>query len=110
MLWQAVSRYPSTMIGGDFIAPNQPPHLSRAGRSAMTPTSYYLNYLYDRAIPYPLPSNATIRANLASMEPNAVVAEALPSSPLGKFLIKLFGPPTTQNDLVLGWRLKAGAP
>ena len=110
MLWQAVSGYPSTMIGGDFIAPNQPPHLSRAGRSAMTPTSYYLNYLYDRAIPYPLPSNATIRANLASMEPNAVVAEAAPGSPLGKFLIKLFGPPTTQNDLVLGWRLTADAP
>jgi hypothetical protein len=108
MRWQAVTGYPATMIGGDFIAPGQPAHLGRAGRSAMTPTSYYLNYLYDGAIPYGLPSNATIQANLASMKPNAVVAEAAPSSALGKFLIKLFGPPTTQNAKVLGWRLKAG--
>jgi hypothetical protein len=108
MRWQAVSGYPRTMIGGDFIAPNQPPHLSRAGRSAMTPTSYYLNYLYDGAIPYPLPSNATITANLASMKPNAVVAEAQPGSPLAKFLIKLFGQPTTDHSMVMGWRLSAG--
>jgi hypothetical protein len=108
MRWQAVTGYPRTMIGGDFIAPGQPAHLSRAGRSAMTPTSYYLNYLYDGAIPYPLPSNATIQANLASMKPNAVVAEAAPSSPLAKFLDKLFGQPTVQKGMVLGWRLKAG--
>jgi len=108
MRWQAVTGYPRTMIGGDFIAPGQPPHLGRAGRSAMTPTSYYLNYLYDGAIPYPLPSNATIQANLASMKPDAVVAEAAPSSPLAKFLVKLFGAPTVQQGKVLGWRLKAG--
>jgi hypothetical protein len=107
--WQAVSGYPHTMIGGDFIAPNQPAHLSRAGRSAMTPTSYYLNYLYDGSISYPTPSDATIRANLAAMQPNAVVAETLPGSPLANFLIKWFGPPTTDNYKVMGWRLKAGA-
>ncbi len=108
MRWQAVSGYPATMIGGDFIAPNQPGHKSRAGRSAMTDTSYYLNYLYDGAIPIAAPSNATIQANLATMKPNAVVAEATPSSPLGKFLIKLFGLPTAEHGKVLGWRLKAG--
>jgi hypothetical protein len=107
--WQAVSGWPHTMIGGDFIAPNQPAHLSRAGRSAMTPTSYYLNYLYDGSVPHVLPSNATIQANLAAMKPNAVVAEALPGSPLATFLIKWFGPPTTDNYKVMGWRLKPGA-
>jgi hypothetical protein len=109
MRWQAVTGYPRTMIGGDFIAPGQPAHLGRAGRAAMTPTSYYLNYLYDGANPHPLPSDATIQANLASMKPEAVVAEAAPSSPLAKFLVKLFGPPTVQQGKVLGWRLKAGA-
>jgi hypothetical protein len=109
MRWQAVSGYPRTMIGGDFIAPNEPAHLSRAGRSGMTPTSYYLNYLYDGSIPYPQPSNATIEANLAALKPNAVVAEALPGSPLATFLIKWFGPPTADNSKVMGWRLKAGA-
>lgn len=109
MRWQAVSGYPATMIGGDFIAPDVPRNRSRAGRSGMMPISYYLNYLYDGAIPYPLPSNATIRANLASVKPNAVVAVTNPTSPLGKFLIRLFGPPTTQDGRILGWRLKAGA-
>jgi len=108
MRWQAVSGWPQTMIGGDFIAPNEPPHLSRAGRSAMTPTSYYLNYLYDGSVPYPVPSNATIEANLASMKPNAVVAETKLGSPLANFLIKWFGPPTAQNYKVMGWRLKPG--
>ena len=109
MRWQAVTGYPATMIGGDFIAPDVPRNRSRAGRSGMMPISYYLNYLYDGAIPYPLPSNATIRANLASVKPNAVVAVTNMTSPLGKFLIRLFGPPTTQDGRILGWRLKAGA-
>jgi hypothetical protein len=108
MRWQAVSGYPHTMIGGDFIAPNQPAKLSRAGRSAMTPTSYYLNYLYDGSIAFRAPSNATIEANLASMKPEAVVAETQLGTPLANFLIKWFGPPTVQNYKVLGWRLNAG--
>jgi hypothetical protein len=109
MRWQAVTGRPATMIGGDFIAPGQAGSQSRAGRSAMTPTSYYLNYLYGVKVPYPMPSNATIKANLASMKPDAVVANTVPTSPLGKFLIRLFGPPTTEHSRVLGWRLKAGA-
>lgn len=74
----------------------------------MTPTSYYLNYLYDGSTPYPAPSNATIQANLASMKPNAVVAETQLGTPLANFLIKWFGPPTAQNYKVLGWRVKPG--
>ena len=42
---------PVTMIGGDFIAPDQPGRAGRAGRSAMTPTAYYINYLYNHQIP-----------------------------------------------------------
>ena len=38
MRWQAQTGEPATMIGGDFIAPDQPGRLGRAGRSAMTPT------------------------------------------------------------------------
>ncbi len=114
MRWQAVSGYPRTMIGGDFIAPNQPAALSRAGRSSdgrsTTRTTSTISTTWSQIIPGSLPSSATIQANLASMKPNAVVAVAQPNSPLGKFLIQAwFGPPTAQNYKVLGWRLKPGA-
>jgi hypothetical protein len=39
------------------------------------------------------------------MKPAAVVADTSPGTPLGRFLIRLFGPPTTQIHSVLGWRL-----
>jgi hypothetical protein len=108
--WQAETGYPATMIGGDFIAPNQPPLLSRAGREAMTPTSYYMDYLYDPQLaPQPQPSPAQIQASLASWKPNAVVAVASSSSPLGQFLIKVFGQPDSHIGQVLGWKFKPGA-
>ena len=48
MRWQADTGEPATMIGGMFIAPGQPGRQGRAGRSAMTPTSYYIDYLCGR--------------------------------------------------------------
>jgi hypothetical protein len=108
--WQAETGYPATMIGGDFIAPNQPALLSRAGREAMTPTSYYMDYLYDPQLARQVqPSPAQIQANLAGWKPNAVVAVASPSSPLGQFLIKVFGQPDSHIGQVLGWKFKPGA-
>ena len=109
MRWQAVTGEPATMIGGDFIAPNEPGRLGRAGRSGMTPTSYYIDYLYWRDYSMPEPSSAQIQADLATWRPAAVVAVTTPTSRLGKFLIRLFGQPTTRIDSVLGWRLRPGA-
>jgi hypothetical protein len=105
--WQADSGEPVTMIGGDFIAPDVSPHDSRAGRSAMTDTSYFVNYLYDpvQQPRYPAPSPAELRADLAMWKPAAVVAVATPRSRLGSYLIGLFGQPTTRHGDVLGWRL-----
>ena len=107
MRWQADTGKPVTMIGGDFIAPDQSARGSRAGRSAMTDTTYYINYLYDPAQqpPYPAPSAAEVRGDLAMWKPAAVVAVATPRSPLGRYLIGLFGQPTTRHGQVLGWRL-----
>jgi hypothetical protein len=96
------------MIGGDFIAPNQPGRSGRAGRSGMTPTSYYIDYLYTGDYAEPKPSPAQIRADLATWDPAAAVAVTRPASPLGRFLIQLFGQPTTHIGSVLGWRLRAG--
>ena len=105
MTWAGVSDEPRTMIGGDFIAPNQPPHLSRAGRSALTPTTIYIDDMWLRS-PGPVrPSNAQIAQDLAKMKPQAVVAVASPQYRVGRFLIQLFGPPTTHIGSVIGWRL-----
>lgn len=109
MRWQAETGDPASMIGGDFIAPNQPGRKGRAGRSGMTPTSYYIDYLYTGNYTSPEPSRAQIRADLATWDPAAVVAVSRPTSPLGQFLIQLFGQPTTHIDGVLGWRLTAGS-
>jgi len=106
--WQADSGEPVTMIGGDFIAPDEPAILSRAGRSSLTPTTNYINYLYTGANPVPVPSAAQINADLAAMKPVIVVADATAASPLGRFLIRVFGPPTTRIGDVLGWRVKPG--
>jgi hypothetical protein len=115
--WTATAGKPTTMIGGDFISPDEPPLESRAGRAALNPTSCYLALVSGQAPPGQLsppcpskltpPTKAQIRADLAAMEPQDVVAVTTPSSPLGKFLISLFGRPTTQIGQVLGWRLPA---
>lgn len=109
MRWQADSGEPTTMIGGDFIAPNQPGRKGRAGRSGMTPTSYYIDYLYSGEDYKPEPSQQQIRADLAAWDPAAVVAVTTPTSRLGSFLIRLFGQPTTRIGSVIGWRLRPGA-
>jgi hypothetical protein len=104
MRWQADSGDPATMIGGMFIAPGQPGRLGRAGRAAMTPTSYYIDYLSGGA-PAARPTASRINSDLATWKPAAVVAVARPGSRLGIFLIRLFGQPTTRIGAVLGWRL-----
>jgi hypothetical protein len=113
--WAATTGEPVTMIGGDFIAPDEPPLESRAGRAALNPTSCYLIYLSGLVpagqMPAPCaqtparPSPAQIRTDLAAMKPQAVVAVATPSTGLGQFLISVFGQPTTQHGQMLGWRL-----
>jgi hypothetical protein len=109
MRWQADTGEPATMIGGDFIAPGVSAHNSRAGRSAMTATSYYINYLWDEANQpnWPQPTPAELHADLANWRPAVVVAVAAQRSPVGRYLISIFGPPTTRNGEVLGWRLRS---
>ncbi len=109
MRWQAVSGEPTTMIGGDFIAPNQHGRLGRAGRSGMTPTSWYIDYLYYGAPVKPEPSRQQISSDLRTWRPAALVAVTTTTSRLGIFLIRVFGQPTTRIGNVLGWRLAPDA-
>jgi hypothetical protein len=104
--WAATTNEPGTMIGGDFITPDASALDSRAGRSALNPLADYLTDLYWLHGPMTAPpSSAVVKANLASMQPQAVVAVATPTNRLGKYLISLFGQPTADNGDVMGWRL-----
>jgi hypothetical protein len=103
--WQATTGEPVTMIGGDFISPDEPGRQSRAGRSALNPTALYLSQLYWQGGRPLRPSPAQIRADLNAMKPNAVVAIGSPGTRLGRFLISLFGQPTSDIGRVMAWRL-----
>jgi hypothetical protein len=109
MRWQAETGLPKTMIGGMFLAPNEPGQEARAGRAGYTDTAKYLNQLYGEIQPkVALPSQAQLRSDMTSMKPNVVVAKASLSTPLGRYLVQLFGPPTVHYDAMLGWKLKPG--
>ena len=102
--WQADTKEPAHHDRRMFIAPGEPGRLARAGRSGMTPTSYYIDYLWG-SYPAGVPSAARINYDLAIWKPSAVVAVTMPGTRLGRFLIRIFGQPTTRIGAVLGWRL-----
>jgi hypothetical protein len=54
--------------------------------------------------PPPMHAKAAL-AVLASWRPQAVVADATVSSPLGEFLTEVLGPPTDSVDGLIGWQL-----
>jgi hypothetical protein len=105
MRWQADTGEPGSMIGGDFIAPNEKGRQSRAGRAGQTVTTKFLDALWLGSATEPAPSSAQIRADLALWKPAAVVAVTSRDSQLGQFLIRQFGRPTSQIGRVLAWRL-----
>jgi hypothetical protein len=104
--WQAETGEPGSMIGGDFIGTSLHGHLQGAGRSAWNRTARYIDELWTGFPPTVVPSRQQIRANLAFWRPAAVVAVTSPDSPLGRFLIGLFGKPAYQIGSVLAWRLQ----
>lgn len=102
--WQADTGEPGSIIGGAFIAPNEPGRTSRAGRAGQTVTTRYLNALWEGARPAVTPTRAQVRADLATWKPAAVVAVTSRGSLLERYLSGLFGPPAVQSGSVLAWR------
>jgi hypothetical protein len=107
MRWAGTTGEPQVMIGGDFIAPDKPGRQSRAGRSGLNAMGIYMDALYHHQADAAQlrPSSAVVKAELAEMDPAAVVAATKPTSLMGQYLISVFGQPTTQIGNVLGWRL-----
>jgi hypothetical protein len=104
MRWYAEHGLPEHMIGGDFIDAAAKGRISRSGRAAETPLSQYLNALWVKdANPGPAPTEAQVRAQMAAWKPAGIVADALPSTPIGKYLYKIFGPPNYRFGRSLAW-------
>ena len=102
--WQAVTGQPGELVAGWFIGPGLG---GRAATGAYGPPSaskavICLDALWEGSIPASRCS--MVPAALAYWHPAAIVAETSPGSPLGRFLIKLLGPPATRDGQLLGWR------
>ncbi|MGO9078685.1 MAG: hypothetical protein ACLQDY_06535, partial [Streptosporangiaceae bacterium] len=129
MRWQADTGEPTAMIGGYFIGPGQggQAYINGAG---VRPAAWYLDQLWAAGLqpaspfvsaarlaglptataagPAPVPAPpgpAQVAADLGNWQPNAVVANAAPGSPLGRYLTHLLGRPAVQAGSILGWRL-----
>jgi hypothetical protein len=108
MLWQADTGEPGSLMGGWFAGPNQAGHASVQywGPSRVTAFFVYLDALWgDRSSPHrPAPTPAQISADLADLQPAAVVAVTSPGTPLEHYLTRLFGKPALQVGHMLAWR------
>lgn len=104
--WQADTGQPGSLMGGWFVGPNQAGHASVMyfGPHGIADFFVYLDALWTGSSRARAPSRAQIRADLAYLRPAAVVAVTSRGSPLGHFLIRLFGQPAVQVGRMLGWR------
>jgi hypothetical protein len=124
--WSALSGKPSSMVGGYFIGPGVGGK-ARLGPQVPRRIPLYLNYLWAKGVPgtspfrgeagiaygqwtgehWPAVGTPVALSELASWRPQAVVADAKASSPLGRYLAQLLGPPTIRVDGLIAWRVGA---
>jgi len=104
MRWQATTGQPGELMGGWFIGPGPDGHAvtESYGPLYVSKAVICLDALWKGSIPASRCS--MVPAALAFWHPAAVVAETSPGSPLGRYLIKLLGPPSTRDGQLLGWR------
>jgi len=106
MRWQADTGEPGSFNGGWFVGSNDTgqPLVQYFGLPRITAFFLYLDALWAGTPQGPAPSESKIRADLAYLQPAAVVAVTSRGSPLGRYLTGLFGPPTFGVGEVLVWR------
>jgi hypothetical protein len=105
--WQAETGYPSSMIGGYFLAPSASGQATFffQGHSQQTEVATYLNEVWQGKHPRG-PSAAEVRAVIGSWRTAAIVAVTGPQSPVARLLTRLFGRPAFHIGAVLSWRLR----
>jgi hypothetical protein len=104
MRWQAETGTPGELMAGWFIGPGPGGRAvtESYGPLYVSKAVVCLDALWKGSIP--ASRCGIVPAALAYWHPAAVVAETSSGSPLGRFLIKLLGPPTTRDGQLLGWR------
>jgi hypothetical protein len=132
MRWQADTGQPVSMAGGYFIGPGYEGQ-AYLGGSGVRPTAWYLDRLWAAGLapdsPFamaawqaglptagpsgypatgPAPGLAALEADFTFWRPSAIVAVTGARSPLGRYLIKLLGPPAIRSGDVLAWRSAHG--
>jgi hypothetical protein len=129
MRWQADLGEPDSLVGGYFIGPGAGGQ-AYFGGNGVRPTAAYLDRLWASGLPPggalaavawaaglptagpsgPVPAGkappgAQVRADFEFWKPAAVVAVTRLSSPLGRYLVRLLGPPSVRSNAVQAWRL-----
>jgi hypothetical protein len=105
MRWYAEHGLPQHMIGGDFIDAAAKGRTSRSGRAGETVLTRYLNALWEKvAKPGPPLTEAQVRSQMAAWKPAGIVADALPGTAIGDYLLKVLGPPAGQYGRFMVWR------
>ena len=105
MLWQADTGQPASLVAGWFLGPNGSGHGDDAwwGPGTIHQTVECVDALW-RGDPADSGCAADLSAALRYWHPGAVVADASPQSPEGRFLIGVLGPPAVRDAALLGWR------
>ena len=103
MRWQADTGVPGSLNLGYLLGPGH------GGQAAFTPSpakpaAKYLNALWEGRTRARGPSSARLRADLAYLRPQAVVADTSLSSPVGHVLASLYGRPSFRVGSLLVWR------
>jgi len=102
--WQADTGEPASLIGGYFNGPGPGGQVYVDGNGPAA-TAVYLDGLWSGGSAAVPPTTSQVRADLNAWRPAAVVAVTSPGSPLGRYLVQLFGRPGVQAGRVLAWRL-----
>lgn len=123
MRWQADTGHPASLIGGYFMGPAGNGQ-AYVGGNGTTATATYLDQLWVAGVTQGSPAAAAaaisglpplgaapalslVRADVAAWRPAALVADTVPGSTLGRYLVKLFGRPAVRSGDILAWRLQA---
>jgi hypothetical protein len=101
--WQADTGEPSSLIGGYFVGPAWN-GLAYVEGNGVAVTAQYLDRIWSGGPLAPAPARSQVQSDLDNWRPAAVVAVTRLDSPLGHYLVGLFGRPAIQSGSVLAWR------
>jgi hypothetical protein len=104
--WQADTGQPGSFVGGWFVGPDQTGHASVEyfGPEPLLPFLLYVDKLWLGQRAGAAPPPGLVRADLTYLRPAAIVAVTTRGSPLGRYLISLFGQPSFGVGSMLAWR------